>query len=135
MPLVCSICVAVLGLSLLTTAARAGDYVVAWAFAAHGENETGTRADCEYRTHCIIRVEKFGFEVTIRFWRSGYGAATVAISSGISCCYFSEGERSVERDTSSLIRLGVFEGRARRGNEFAVNSRVGDFYLLFSDLK
>ena len=135
MPLIRSICIALLGLSLLTSAARAGDYVVAWAFAAHGENEMGTRADCEYRTYCIIKVEKFGFEVMISFWRSGHGAATIDITSGISCCYFSDGESSVKRGTSSLIRLGVFEGRARRGNEFVLNSRVGDFYLLFSALK
>lgn len=119
----------------MTTAARAGDYVVAWAFDAGDKNEVGTKADCVYREYCTIRLEKFAFEVTIRFRRPGYRVATVAISPGIGCCYFSEGERSVERGTDSLIRLGVFEGRARRGNEFVLNSSVGHFYLLFSDLK
>lgn len=133
--LIRSICMALFWFLLMSTGARAGDYIVAWAFDAGDKNETGTKSDCSYRDYCTIKLEKFDFEVTLMFRRPGYSVATVGISHGISCCYFSAGEKSVERATDSLIRLGVFEGRARQGNEFVLNSPFGQLYLLFSDLK
>jgi hypothetical protein len=133
--LIRSICVVLFCFLLMPTAARSGDYVVAWAFDGGDKNETGTKADCIYRDYCTIKLKKFDFEVTIMFRRREYSVAIIRISHGIRCCYFSQGERSVERGTDSLIRLGVFEGRARKGNEFVLNAPVGQLFLLFSDLK
>jgi hypothetical protein len=128
-------CVAFLGFFLTSTVARAGDYVVAWAFDAGDKNEKGIRADCVYREYCTIKPEKSDFDVSLRFGRPGYSVASISISRGLSCCYFAQGESSVERGTESLIRLTVYEGRARRGNEFVLNTPVGYLYLQFSDLK
>jgi hypothetical protein len=127
--------IALLGFFLTSTVSRAGDYVVAWAFDAGDKNEMGIRADCVYEEYCTIKPEKSDFDVSLRFRRPGYRVASIRISRGLSCCYFAEGESSVERGTESLIRLTVFEGRARRGNEFVLNTRVGYLYLQFSDLK
>jgi hypothetical protein len=130
-----AVCVALLGFFLTSAVARAGDYVVAWAFDAGDKNEKGIRADCVYKEYCTIKPEKSDFDVSLRFQRPGYRVASIRISRGLSCCYFAEGERSVERGTESLIRLTVFEGRARRGNEFVLNAPIGYLYLQFSDLK
>jgi hypothetical protein len=131
-----SICVALaLAFSLVPAGAFAGDYVVAWAFDAGDKNETGVSADCVYREYCTIKPENSDFDVSVRFRRPGYSVASIRISRGLGCCYFAQGESSVERGTDSLIRLTVFEGRARRGNEYVLNTPVGYFYLQFSDLK
>ena len=127
--------VALLGLFLTSTMSRAGDYVVAWAFDAGDKTETGIRSDCVYREYCTIKPAKSGFDASLIFRRPGYRIASIRISRVLSCCYFSQGESSVERGTESLIRLTVFEGRARRGNEYVLNTPVGYLYLQFSDLK
>jgi hypothetical protein len=79
--------------------------------------------------------KKFGFEIKLKFRRPGYRIATIDISRVLNCCYFAEGESFVERDAEPLIRLTVFEGRARRGNEFVQNVPVGSLDLQFSNLK
>lgn len=135
MSLIHSIGVALLGFLLTSTICCAGDYVVSWAFDAGDKNETGIRADCVYSEYCTIKPEKSNFDISLRFWRPGYSVASIRISPGLSCCYFLQGESSVERGTESLIRLAVYEGRARKGNEYVLNTPVGYFYLQFSDLK
>ena len=135
MSLVRSISIALLAVVLTSTMSRAGDYVVSWAFDAGDKNETGIRADCAYTQRCIIKPEKSDFEVELTFWRPESRIAGIRISTVFGCCYFSQGESFVESGTDSLIRLGVYEGRRRQGNEYVLNAPVGFLYLQFSDLK
>ena len=130
-----SLSVAVLAVALTSTMSRAGDYVVSWAFDAGDKNETGIRADCVYTERCTVKPEKSDFEVELTFWRPKPRIARIRISTVLGCCYFSQGDSFVERDTASLIRLGVYEGRRRKGNEYVLNAPVGVLYLQFSDLK
>lgn len=133
--LIRTISLALLAVSLMSTMSRAGDYVVSWAFDAGDKNETGIRADCVYSEFCTIKPEKSDFDIRLIFRRPGYRVVSILISQGLDCCYFAQGERSVERGTESLIRIGIYEGRARKGNEYVLNTPLGFFYLQFSDLK
>src|SRR5262249_39086806 len=128
-----SIVVALIGLFLMADEARSGDYGVAWAFAADDRNETGIKEDCKYKASCAIKLENFGFEITVRFWKSDRKIATIDISRRQGCCYFAGGDSTVERDAKGFIRLGVFEGHRRQRNEFVLNAPVGQLYLLFAD--
>jgi hypothetical protein len=133
--LIRSISAALVAFALTSTTSRAGDYVVSWAFDAGDKNETGIRADCVYTKLCIIKPEKSDFTVDLTFWRPKSRVARIEISRVFGCCYFAQGESFVERGTDSLIRLGVYEGRRRKGNEYVLNAPVGILYLQFSDLK
>ena len=135
MPLIRTIGPALIVVALTSTMSRAGDYVVSWAFDAGEKNETGIRADCVYTERCTVKPEKSDFEVELTFWRPESRIARIRISTVFGCCYFSQGESFVKRGTDSLIRLGVYEGRRRKGNEYVLNTPVGILYLQFSDLK
>jgi hypothetical protein len=125
---------------LSNASASAGDYTVAYAFDAGDLNDASKRVDCEYRAPCEITSEKLNLSISLIFWRSDHKKVTISVSanraSRSGCCYFSDGVSTVERNPrDSLVRLHVFEGRARIRNEFILNTLLGVLYLQFSDMK
>lgn len=133
--------------------AVAGDYTVSYAFdgttaqdvaaaVTSSLNEQGTRQDCTYGTFCTIRLSKSDLEIRLdlsqlerdkkRIFVSANGGRT----QGLACCYFSDGESTVSRELREpLVKLHIYDGHRRKGNEFVQNLHLGVLYLQFSDLK
>jgi hypothetical protein len=148
-----------LSLAVIVTALRqpndavAGDYTVSYAFAGTTDrdvavavtnslNEEGTRRDCTYGTSCKITLNKSDLEIRLdvsqaerdqtRIFVSAYGGR----SHGLECCLFSDGQSTYSRQLREpLVRLYIYDGHRRKGNEVIQNIHLGILYLLFSDLK
>lgn len=133
--------------------AVAGDYTVSYAFAGTTErgvaaaatnslNEEGTRKDCTYGTSCVIRLSKPDLEIWFDVSQAERDQARISVSAyggrahGLECCFFSDGERTYSRPLREpLVRLYVYDGHRRKGNEVIQNIQLGILYLQFSDLK
>lgn len=141
----------VLTAGLSSVDAFAGDYTVSYAFdgttsedvatgATSAFNETGTTKACRYDSYCTLELARSNLTISVRVQRSGRHRVVVLAdggrSRGMACCYFSDGDRSAERDLAQpLLRLHIYEGRARRRNEVVQNIPLGLLYLQFSELK
>lgn len=152
MPLrpVLSLVIVAIGL-LLSLDAFAGDYTVSYAFdgttradVARGvmgaSNEEGIAKECQYGRRCTIALTKSDLTISFSVERSAYHDVIVFAdgghSRGVGCCYFSGGDRRAERRLSEpLLRLWIYEGQARKRNEYVENIPLGLLYLQFSDLK
>jgi hypothetical protein len=133
--LVRSMCVVLAVLILSGSQASAGDYTVAYAFDADDLNDAG-KIECTYAQTCSITSEKL--QLTLDFWadRRVVDIYVHGNRGWTACCFFSDGNRSVRRAASeSLIRLHVFQGRARKKNELIENALVGILYVQFSNMK
>lgn len=124
--------------SLFNLPAMAADYTVTHAFDGRETVETG-KTECEFRRYCRIEFEKAGVSLLLGFVASEHTKIAISVD-GIrrsGCCFFYDGVRSVSRAVgqSSVIRLRVYEGHPRRGNEFILNSPIGVLYLQISDMK
>jgi hypothetical protein len=117
--------------------AFAGDYSVAYAFEVGDQIETGKTDDCEYLYFCTISLKKLGLYVNLSFWDPKRNSVVIGAHGDRrpNCCFFADGARSVSRRARSVIRLNVYEGHARRGNEFIRNAPFGILNLHFSDMK
>ena len=122
--------------------AFASDYVVSYAFDAGSLNDVGTVHDCRYGVSCLIKSKSLDLTISLDVYlplRGNQKELSVSIYGGRTrpdCCFFSDG---VEYRTLKLeepfLQLGVYEGHARRRNEFIRNSPLGVLYLQFSDMK
>lgn len=115
--------------------ATAGDYTVTYAFDGREHVETGS-AECEYRYYCTFKIENAGVSLLLGFRDVHHTSIGIRVS-GVrrgDCCFFFDGVDSVSRDVrgSPLIRLSVYEGHPRRGNEFIQNPSIGVLYLKIS---
>jgi len=123
---------------LFNLPATAGDYTVTYAFDGVETTETG-KAECEYRSHCRIDFENAGMSLSLGFRDSRRASIDIAVYGlrRANCCFFFDGVSSVSRDLSgmSLIRLHVYEGHRRRGNEFIQNAPIGVLNLNISNPK
>jgi hypothetical protein len=132
----CAVLLAIL--SLFSLPAAAGDYTVAYAFDGSEHVETGS-VECEYRSYCWINIEKAAVSLMLGFRDANHTRIDINVG-GIKrgeCCFFFDGVNSVSRDISesSLIRLHVYVGHFRRGNEFLQNAPIGLLYLKISQQK
>lgn len=132
-------CFVLLTLSLLfSLPAAAGDYSITYAFDGPEGTETGS-TECEFQSYCKIKFENAGVSLWLEFQDIHHTRLHIAAHAlrRANCCFFSDGVDSVDRDIrmSSLIRLHVFEGHRRRGNEFIQNAPIGVLYLKISDIK
>lgn len=141
----------VLGLAL-PSGAFAGDFAVSYAFdGTTGQdvaaavisalNEQGTKKDCRYDTLCEIELSKSDLSITfdlrrdrdrkdISVYVNGRG------SRSFNCCTFGGGDQTFSRNFwEPLVRVPIYEGHRRRGNEYVQNLYLGVLYLQFSDLK
>ena len=125
-------------LLLFNLPAAAADYIVAYALDGIENIETGG-AECEYRSYCDIKFENAGVLLSLGFRDARHTSLGIRAYAPrrANCCFFSDGVDSVSRDirVSSLIRLHVYEGHRRRGNEFKQNLPIGVVYLKISDLQ
>jgi len=144
------VAIAAIGL-LLSADAFAGDYAVSYAFdgttredVAAGVtstlNEVGITKECHYEKPCTIELTKSDLTISLYVERSGYHEVMVFADGGRSlsagCCYFSGGDRLASRKlTEPLLRLWIYEGQARKRNEYVQNLPLGLLYLQFSDFK
>jgi hypothetical protein len=131
--------------------AFAGDYAVSYAFdgttradVASGVtsalNEEGTTKECEYGRRCTIKLTKSDLTISFTVERSVYHEVVVFADGGrsrsVGCCYFFGGDRMAKKMLSEpLLRLWLYEGQARKRNEYVENIPLGLLYLQFSDLK
>jgi len=136
---------------VLSADASAGDYTVSHAFdgttredvaagATSALNEEGITKECQYEQRCTIELPKSDLTISFYVERLGYHKVMVFAYGGRSlsagCCYFSGGDRLVSRElTEPLLRLRIYEGQARKGNEYVENFPLGLLYLQFSDFK
>jgi len=136
---------------LLSVDAFAGDYAVSFAFdgttkedVAAGVtstlNEEGTTKECQYERRCTIELTKSDLTISFYVERLGYHEVMVFADGGRSlsagCCYFSGGDRLVSRKLAEpFLRLRIYEGQARKRNEYVENLPLGLLYLQFSDFK
>ena len=119
-----------------------GDYVVSYAFDANGLEDAGTIRDCRYGYACEIRPKGLDLTISLSLYLPSGGSRKdlgLSIDGGRTrpdCCFFSDGVRYLNRTLEdAFVRLGVYEGHARRRNEFVRNSPLGMLYLQFSDTK
>jgi hypothetical protein len=122
----------------LNLPAEAADYTVAYAFDGVETTETG-KAECEYRSYCEVNFEKAGVSLLLGFRDPRHTSIGITVYGlrRANCCFFFDGVSSVSRDLgrTSLIRLHVYEGHRRRGNEYIQNAPIGVLSLNISNLK
>jgi hypothetical protein len=135
----------------LSVDASAGDYIVSYAFdgttredVAAGAtsllNEEGITKECQYDRSCTIELAKSDLTISIDVRRSSRREVVVYAYGGRSrsaaCCYFLGGDRRFAGSLAQpLLRLGIYEGHARKRNEYVQNLPLGLLYLQFSDLR
>jgi len=100
------------------------------------------KRDCKYGQGCLVKSDKLDLSILLDLYfpdRDGRGQVYVHVYGGrgrLACCYFSDGAYSLSFSLEGpFIHLGVYEGRARRRNEFVRNQPLGILYLQFSDMK
>jgi hypothetical protein len=136
----CRLCIFVVCI-ILNGNAIAGDYTVSYALDAGDLNEAGTKHDCIYNQGYFIKIDKLDLTVMIDVYPSNRNKdKKVRISayggrSRLDCCFFPDGVEDLSFELREpFVRVGLYEGRARRRNEFIRNSPLGLLYLQFSDM-
>jgi hypothetical protein len=126
----------ILLLFILSANAFAGDYTVAYALDIGGKIETGKIDNCEYAKQCVIASKDFGLSVTTYFIYPEDREVSVTVYGKPGCCYFTDGKESRSFDSRQPIpSMAIFEGHARRRNEFVQNYRLGTLYLRLLNLQ
>jgi hypothetical protein len=120
---------------LWSTGAFAGDFSLTYAIDANGKNDAG-KVICEYDKPCSVEPVGFGISVNISFIRPDHRSAELEVFGGPGCCYSADANRTFYLDIEpGLVRVPLYEGRQRKGNEFVQNHRFGMLYLEFSNLR
>jgi hypothetical protein len=122
----------------MTENVSAGDYTVAYALEVGDQKDAGKTATCEYAKPCEIVSQDLGLHILLDFVYPSHSNLYVSvrrIRGGRACCFFADGEQSFSMDPHQSFRgMSIFEGHARRRNEFIENSKLGTLYLGFTDL-
>jgi hypothetical protein len=131
-----SICPALLAFFVLSSSgASAGDYSVTYAIDANGKNDAGKIETCNYDKPCEIEPVGLGLSIFLSFIRPDHRSVQLHVYGPRGCCY-SDAATTIYLDLEpGLLRVPLYEGRARRGNEFIQNKRFGVLYLEFSNLR
>ncbi len=137
MYLIRSICVPLLAIFLLSTAkACAGDYSVIYAIEANGKDDTGKIETCTYNEPCEIKPVGFGLSIFLSFIQPDHRSVELHVYGRRGCCYSADAAPTIYLDIEpGLLRVPLYEGIQRRGNEFVRNKRFGLLYLEFSNLR
>lgn|GEM_PF-5810447 len=103
-------------------------------------NEVGTTSECQYQKFCKISLAKSDLSISFVVYHTSPNEISVYAKGGrtrsIGCCYFPDGESRISRQLREpLVRLHIYDGHARKRNEFVQNIHLGVLYLQFSDLK
>jgi hypothetical protein len=132
----CTILIVALWAGLLCdgSKAAAADYIVSYALDVDGKTDAGKADTCEYVRPCEI--ESAGMRIILNFTYPDHRSVYANVYGRTGCCYFADGVDSISLDPrESLHHLVIFEGKARRRNEFVENRKVGILYLRFSDMR
>lgn len=136
MCLVRSVCAALMAFLLSNVSASAGDYSVTYAIDANGMNDVGKIETCEYDRPCDIEPVGFGLWIFLSFIQQNHRSAELHVFGRPGCCYSADAATTIYLDIKpGLLRVPLYEGRERRGNEFVRNKRFGVLYLEFSNLR
>jgi hypothetical protein len=123
-------------LGILNANAFAGDYTVAYALEIGGKTETGKVDNCQYTKQCEIASKDFGLSIFTYFIYPENRDVYVTVEGKKGCCYFNDGNESISLDSRRPIPgMAIFEGHARRKNEFVQNNRLGTLYLKLLNLR
>jgi hypothetical protein len=135
--LIRSICAAFLAFFLLPSAgASAGDYSVTYAIDANGKNDAGKIETCVYDKACLIESASAGLSISMDFPRPDHKWVQLEVMGPPGCCYSYDAIRRIYLEIKpGLLRVPIYDGRARRVNEFVQNKRFGVLYLEFSYLR
>ena len=114
-------------------AAHASDYTVAYAIDAGGRKETGIVDRCNIQQGCDIKLRTEAISIRLAPTDRDRIVRITISGSQPSCCFFYDGAESVSRDFESLIDLNIYEGHARKRNEFVENLHFGVLFLQFSE--
>ena len=136
-------CMALVACCVATSGhAFAGDYIVSYALDAGGLNDSGTIHDCKYGQSCVIKSEKLDLSISVDIYfprrrtQKLIGIFAYGEKDRPDCCFFWDGESSAHFELQeTFVKLGLYEGRARKRDEFVVNAPLGVLYLQFSDMK
>lgn len=132
-----SICAALLAFLLLSTVdASAGDYSVTYAIDANGKNDAGKIETCNYSKPCEIKPVGFGLWIFLTFIHPNHRWVELDVSGQPGCCYSADADSTINLEIRpGLLRVPIYQGRKRRGNEFVQNKRFGVVYLEFSNMR
>jgi hypothetical protein len=122
-------------LSILTARASSADeYSIVYAIEIGDRIETGRVDHCSWINRCEIRSSMFHMSISIDFVSPAGQDVGVWILGEPGCCYFSDGNSSLDWSASKPVRgMGFFWGHARLRNEYVQNLKVGSFDLRFVD--
>lgn len=118
------------------TGAAAADYSVTYAIDANGKNSAGKIETCDYETLCFIEPPGLGLQISLSFNHSDRRWVKLRIDGPPACCYSSDAASEFYLQIEpGLLRVPIYQGRARRRNEFVRNHKFGVVYLEFSSLR
>jgi hypothetical protein len=127
---------ALLMLLLAHAPARAGDYSIVYALEIGEQTETGKIDHCEYTKPCVIKSTDFGLSISADFIYPENRTISVSAYGKPGCCYFADGKETRSFDSRQPIpSIAIFEGHARRRNEFVQNYRLGTLHLKLLNLQ
>ena len=113
------------------TRPASADYSVAYAIEIGGLVETGSLQKCDFDKICATNLKFANLFFAALMRRPSDDRITVTIYGRRPCCYFSDGRSYVDLYKQRTYRLDVFEGRARHGNEFIQNYKIGTLSIAF----
>jgi hypothetical protein len=118
----------------LCTSAQAGSYTISYAFEVGDQTETGLVAACEYAKQCEIRSRRFGLSAFTYFVYPANRVVYVSVDGEPGCCFFADGKSTFTFEPKDVTQsIALYEGHARKRNEFVQNHRLGTLTLRFSD--
>lgn len=118
------------------TRALAGDYTLNYAIDANGQTGTGKVESCRYEKTCEIN--SAGLELSLSLDPVGPEGPllTLNVQGPADCCYSADAALDFYvRVNPGLLRVPVYRGKLRKGDEFVRNERFGTVYLEFSNLR
>src|SRR4029079_11852387 len=119
-----SMCFAAAALLALPSAdVSASEYSLNYAIDANGKTDAG-KIVCDYDKICKIVPVGFRMSLSISFILPGHSSAHLEVVGGLGCCYSDDANKTFYLDIEhGLLRIPLYEGRARRVNEFVQNRR------------
>ena len=116
--------------------AMAGDYTLNYAIDADGKSDAGKVETCGYETTCDIESANSGLSLSLFFLQPDHKSIELRVKGPPGCCYSADANRIFYLEIApTLLRVPIYQGRPRRGNEFVQNERLGYVYLQFSNMR
>lgn len=122
--------------TLSSASVFASDYSVTYAIDANGKNDVGKIEACDDDRVCFLESANTGLSISLSFIRPNHRWVELYVSGPAGCCYSADANYAINLEIKpGLMRVPIYRGRVRRGNEFVQNKRFGVLYLEFSNLR